>query len=201
MTLDEALPAGAWPYQTEADQLIRLHDRLSALKPEQTRWLVREGVPPQSIVRPDPLRRGRVVFVDAARFEFEPDYRGDLTATEAVLMLAYEPDGCPGDMIAWDVRGNRLATWLGRVPWCGDAFAPRCSEGLALAVHESPLQWLRAGRSGVCLVEAAPGLCRQLDGAGPFLATGGPSHAARLKESLSGKPPKILVRKSLERAA
>jgi hypothetical protein len=194
MTLDDALPAGEpWPHLSDVDQLIRLHDRLAPLKAEQTRWLIREGVQPRSLVVPDALRRGRVVFLGAGRFEFAGDYRGDQAATEAVLILAYEPDGCPGDIVAWDPRGNRLATWLSRAPWCGDPFAPRCSEGLALAVHEGVLPWLRSGRDGVVLIEGAPGLCRQLDGCGPVIATGGPRHAARLEKALTQTKTRILI--------
>jgi hypothetical protein len=194
MTLDDALPAGEpWPHLSDVDQLIQLHDRLAPLRVEQTKWLLAKGMPPQSLVAPDPLRRADVVFMPAGRFEFEPDYRGDQAATEAVLILAYEPDGCPADLVAWDPRGNRLASWQGRCPWLGYPFGPRCSERLALAVHEGVLPWLRAGRSGVVLIEGAPGLARMLDGAGPLIAMGGPRHALRLEGLLTPTKPRILI--------
>ena len=194
MTLTDDIPINEpWPFETEADQLVRLHDGLAALKPEQTRWLLAQGVPARALVWPDALRRGRVVFMPAGRFEFEPDYRGDLAATEAVLTTGYDPDGTPADLIAWCPRSGRIGSWLNRAPWFGDAFGPRCSEGLALAVHETPLQWLRAARAGVVLIEAAPGLCRQLDGSGPFVATGGPRHALRLEKLTTPTKPRILI--------
>jgi hypothetical protein len=201
MMLTDDIPINEpWPFETEADRLIALHDRLPALKAEQTRWLIREGVPSQSLVVPDPLRRGCVVFMPAGRFEFEPDYRGDQTATETVLLLAYAADGVPDDLCAWCPRSGRLAAWLGRCPWVGDPFAPRCSDRLALAVFESPLQWLRAGRDGVVLIENSPGLARQLDGAGPLQAQSR-DHARRLEKVLTAKAPKVFTQKYVSQVA
>jgi hypothetical protein len=60
-------------------------------------------------------------------------------------------------------------------------------------VHEGVLPWLRAGRSGVVLIEGAPGLARMLDGAGPLIAMGGPRHALRLEGLLTPTKPRILI--------
>ena len=105
------------------------------------------------------LARDRIAPHRAAhRFEF---LRHDATAGEEVcsfIVPALDAHGVPVDLIAFHAGAAPFTgSWLGRAGLLGEEQINRARD--VLVVHATPLDWLRAGREGVCVVDpvrAAP---------------------------------------------
>jgi hypothetical protein len=96
------------------------------------------------------LAADEVVFLDCERFEFARYAKGG-EAVNACIFLCRDQLGEIADLVAG--RGEFLASWLGRVSMLGEhnALAPRLGHGLT--VHETPMDWLKAGRDGVVIAD------------------------------------------------
>jgi hypothetical protein len=122
-------------------------------------------------------------------------------AASALLFLARDEDGESADLVAWAQQEKRLAAWFGASPLLGadDLWAPRLNEKAALAVFESPLDWLQNGRDGVVVVDPC--------GAAPLLRLAEPliaqsvERGQRLRRMLEQRPPRVYVAKSELRGA
>lgn len=106
-------------------------------------WLTASGVPMKAIIQPDPVRiaHGR----KAADGRFDPDPGGP------DWFVFAERD----DVVFWRPRTGELATWFGRAFALGEQAidqATTYSFGFSLNIFESPLDWLRAGRDGVVIL-------------------------------------------------
>jgi hypothetical protein len=137
----------------------------------------------------------RVAF-DGSHFAFERHLRQpDDSCVPALIFVGRDECGDPGDLVAW--RGDQLASWSTKVRLLGQqhVFGPRIGSP-ALAIHQSPLEWLRAGRHGCVLIDAAR--ARWLLGnAGPLRVTS-LTHGRALRDALSFTPT-ILIPESSER--
>jgi hypothetical protein len=141
------------------------------------------------------LARDNVAFLENNRFEFARNLRDDVDITSAVVIPCRDEFGDLADFIAW--RGEQVAIWLGRVAMVGqhEIFQPRVGE--PLVVHETVLDWLREGRSGIVVIDperAAP----LLHMAEPLGVTS-MDFGRRLRRALTVRRPRILVK--AERAA
>ncbi|ANY78465.1 hypothetical protein BB934_09670 [Microvirga ossetica] len=166
-------------------------DASNNLLPRDVEAFVRSGVAPDTLAGPVPVRAGYVVF-DALGFEFD-HHTNTEAGVRAYLFLILDHQGVARDVVAWAPKRKLLATWLGRAWALGEecAFSTRLTEHRALPVWRSPINWLRAGRKGVCLVRpeaAAHYLCD----AGPFLAEDA-AHGAEIKQLLTRPAPCIVL--------
>lgn len=110
---------------------------------KECRWLVDQGVDPDALIQPGPIRAASVTFFRDA-FDFDAD------GQRALLFLEER------DAIAWQPTRGLLR------PWRGVAFALNEEAifnpgtyfaGGALRVHATPLEWLQAGREGIVIVQ------------------------------------------------
>ena len=109
----------------------------------EARWLLAQGVSDTAILEPDPIRAGTVRFWQHA-FELDPE--GD-----RALLFKHERD-----WIAWQPRSGKLASWRGvafalneEAIWNPASYFG----GLALRIHRTPLEWLKADRDGIVIVQ------------------------------------------------
>lgn len=174
-------------------------DASNNLLPRDVEVFERKGVPADVLAGPVPVRVGHVHF-DATGFEFDHHTNKEAGA-RAYLFLITDHQGIARDVVAWAPEMKRLATWLGRAWALGEehVFAPRLTEHQALPVWRSPINWLRAGRKGVCLVRPEAAVHYLCD-AGPLLAEDA-VHGAELKKLLTRPAPRIIVPASSTRKA
>lgn len=164
-------------------------------------WLARAGVPDEAVFASWPVQSARVVFEGRGGFRFERP-GGEEAARRALVFRV----GCVcgrEDLVAWQPRTGAVGAWgglaamLGEEVWGSGALAAG-DDGLA--VHASPLEWLRAGRAGVVPVRwrAAAALL-----AGErALVCGDLGLAERLRRAMAPRLPQFLVRSdALEEAA
>jgi hypothetical protein len=163
--------------------------------------LTREGICAPALIRPHLPARASVVF-DRRQplFDFAEDAGGE-GAASAFVFLALDEEGEPADLVAWAPQARRLAAWFGASPLLGaeNLWSPRLTKEQALAVFESPLGWLRAGREGVVVIDprrSAP-LLRLAE---PLVAES-IDHGQRLRRRLTVRPPRVYVAKSELRVA
>ena len=145
------------------------------------------------------ITRDRIIpHVAARRFELQ---RHDETAGEgvsALVVLALDEDGHPADLVAF--HGGAVpfvGSWLGRIGVLGADSLWRARD--VLTVHATPLDWLRAGRDGVVVVDpvrAAP----MLRNAGT-MEVGTHAERRRLSDMLTVRLPNIRVRPTERSAA
>ncbi len=145
------------------------------------------------------IARDRIVpHAAARRFEFG---RHDAVAGEgvpALIALALGEDGDPVDLVAF--HGGPapfVGSWLGRAGLLGADNLWRARD--ALAVHATGLDWLRAGRDGVVVVDpvrAAP----MLRDAGA-MEVGSQAERRRLLDLMAVGLPEVRVRRAVERRA
>ena len=131
-------------------------------------WLWREGVPLSGLTYPDPIRKGHVSLVGSALFELAASCD---ESVPAILLLARDVMGDPQDIVAWSPRRRFRRSLYGRAKMLGESelLQPRLAVGGCLRVSREPLDWLRANRRGVVLLD---GVCSVpiLRDAGPLMA-------------------------------
>jgi hypothetical protein len=139
----------------------------------------------------------RVAF-DGPHFAFERHLRQpDDSCTSALIFVARDECGDPADLVAW--RGEQLASWTTKARLLGQqhVLGPRIGSD-ALAIHPTPLEWLRADRHGCVLIDAERARWL-LTSAGPLLAAS-IEHGRDLRSALTFSP-EILVPAIQERLA
>jgi hypothetical protein len=132
-----------------------------------------------------------VVFLPNDCFEFARDARDPSGAVVAVIFLARDDLGDPSDLAAWEPETGRLALWLGRVSILGQDNLYDWRLGDPLMVHETPLEWLKAGREGVFVIDSqrASPLLRMVEP----LGVKRPEYGRQLQAALTIRAPRIVV--------
>ena len=149
----------------------------------QTQWLHSQGVKSlKALLSPWPVGATRVTF-DGDYFDPDP------CGVNALTFVCFDR-GEPIDVCAWFPRTGKLATYLGRAVFLGDEddlFNPATwFGGDDLLIHSSPIEWLRADREGVVILDEAK--------AGPYLAQcrsvfcADAALAARVRKLIRPKP-------------
>ena len=133
------------------------------------------------------VRTARVLFGDRF-FEFEAEADQEDCKAALVVIAKNEGDLC-SDIVVFDAHG-RVAAWLGREPMLGaeNILKPRLDE--PLFVHETPLDWLRAGRDGVVILNWRVAADRL---AGVSLVAARVSFGQTLRARLTRPSPKIFI--------
>ena len=155
---------------------------------DQIRWLFAQGVPDTAILEPEPIRAGKVRFLDRLTFDFDSD-------GERALIFRHDHD-----LIAWQPKRELLASWRGvafainedaiwnPASWFAES---------ALRIHRTPLQWLQANRDGIVIVQ--PRLACAMLHHVPRLAFADTAHARQIR--LAMQPPKLCCEFLVEQSA
>jgi hypothetical protein len=129
-----------------------LLDGLPLPSGKSLQWLLEQGVPFDALYA---LRSAWVNF-DGDTFNFDPECSDD-----PVLLFGCEDRGEVIDLAAWSARENTFATWRSTAFCLGDldqCFNPATwFDGDGLHIHRTPLDWLKAGRDGIVILN--PKLC------------------------------------------
>lgn len=115
----------------------------------ETQWLISQGVSEKAMLEPHIIRAGRVRFLDGNTFEFADE------GERALVFRVVECD-CEVDLVAWSRKRNQLATWRGKAFALGQEAIWNPATyfmGSALEIHETPINWLKAEREGICIVQ------------------------------------------------
>jgi hypothetical protein len=132
-----------------------------------------------------------VVFLQNGGFEFARVVRDASEAVAAIIFPAPDERGQLIDLAAWEPETGRLALFLGRVSMLGQDNLYGWRVGEPLLVHESPLEWLRAGREGVFVIDpqCASSLLRMVEP----LGVKRPEYGRQLQTALTIRAPRIVV--------
>jgi hypothetical protein len=108
-------------------------------------WLLDQDVPENALW---PIS-GATVHFDGIAFDLDDE-------GERALTFRAEDRGQVIDLIAWQPRTGKIASWRGQAFCLGDAddiFNPATYfAGDALRIHATPLDWLLANREGIVIV-------------------------------------------------
>jgi len=130
---------------SENKSLASVHRSWGFPTDDEVRWLLRQGVSDDALW---PISGATVCFDRGA---FKLDNTG-----ERALTFRAENYGELIDLIAWQPRTGKLASWRGQAFCLGDldsVFNPATYfAGDTLHVYETPLQWLLAERVGIVIV-------------------------------------------------
>ena len=134
-----------------------IEQRWHRLPPISIAWIKRLkelGVSVDALCEPElPAQAQVVVMHDGFVFDFADEADGQ--SVDAMVFVVRDELGDPIDIVVWEPKLNRMASWWGNAPLLGmdELFAPRLDAERALRIHETPLQWLLAGRQGVVIVD------------------------------------------------
>jgi hypothetical protein len=174
-------------------------DRLPSLRWSEFERFLKSGVPARSLVYPELPARARVtLFPDRPLFDFANDVGED--GVPAFVFLARDEFGDACDLVAWAPGEARVAVWLGRASMLGldQLWQPRLMQEGALPVCETPLEWLRAERRAVVILDptrARWSLYRT------NLIVSDVAFGCRVREALRWPAPQIFVEGQMRSAA
>ena len=182
-------------WRCEAEIHAEFCEATAPLTGAQVRWLLAQGVPVEALAH-DPnflamaLATAQVVFDEHAP-SFNWREPGDDDGEGAICILARNRFGEVADVVAWSPRSGHVATHYGRLSVLGGqhVFGPRLSG--PLVVHATPLEWLRAGRRGVVVIEPS----RARDALeGQSLEVADPDFGQALADKLRHPEPQIFLK-------
>jgi hypothetical protein len=134
-----------WSFYPQDRPLSAEHRSWGFPNDDELLWLLDQGVSGNALW---PIS-GATVRFDGATFDL--DHEG-----ERALPFRAEDGGTAIDLIAWQPRTNKLASWRGQAFCLGDVDdifnTATYFDGDALRVHTTPLDWLLADRDGIVIV-------------------------------------------------
>ena len=145
----------------------------------------------------DALRCDAVCFLPGGRFEFARDMRDASGHVLAVVIPCRDDTGATIDLAAWRLDTGALATWLGVAAMLGGDMltAPRIGFD-GLRAFPGPLEWLRADRLGVVILDPERARWRL---AGERLIVDDREFGLRVRDMLRLPEPQVYI--DTERAA
>jgi hypothetical protein len=177
----------------------RFH-HLPSLRWSEFERFLKSGVPARALVYPELPARARVVFFpDRPLFDFAEDV-GEDGAAPAFVFVARDEFGDACDLVAWAPSEARVAAWLGRASMLGleSLRAPRIMHEGALPVCETPLEWLRAERRAVVILDSTRARWSLFR---TNLIVSDVAYGCRLREALRWPAPQIFVEGQMRSAA
>jgi hypothetical protein len=187
----------------EAEILSAWRENFSQIRQTGFDWLMSAGVPPLALSRDHapfdgfPLTAAQVEFLDKG-FEFTTYLRDPQRPQRALIILARNIDGEIADIAAWTPKTGEVRFWLGRLSMLGEnnILAARFDE--PLPVHQTALDWLKANRQGVFIIDPARAAFNL---EGHSLLAENHNFAGQLKKALTRPAPPIFVKREERRAA
>jgi hypothetical protein len=167
-----------------------LHKLLAPPPLDVIRRLRAEGVSPDALAEPELPAFADVVFHDdRPLFDFIDEAAGE-AEVPAIIFLARDEEGEPRDLVAWSCKKNRLAAWFGAATMLGEDYlaGPRLEDGLRVCAD--PLEWLRAERLGVVILDARRACWRLAE---ERLIVGDVAFGRRVRDALRLPEPTIFV--------
>jgi hypothetical protein len=165
-----------------ADILNAFMEETTPLNAAQIKWLRASRVSTAALMKDQGetgycLSAAAVFFEPRNLFSFASEAAGEETV-QAIVFVARDDFGTECDLVAWAPKSGGIAAWLGVASMLGatNALAPRLGDE-CLDVHLSPLEWLRADRAGVVIVDPLK--------ARPILECASPIRAASVRAGLS----------------
>jgi hypothetical protein len=150
---------------------------------------------------PEKRRSGSGAHLSGSQplFDFAEDV-GEDGATPAFVFVARDEFGDACDLVAWAPSEARVAAWLGRASMLGleSLWAPRLMHEGALPVCETPLEWLRAERRAVVILD--PTRARWSLYRTNLIVTD-VAFGCRVREALRWPAPQIFVEGQMKSAA
>jgi hypothetical protein len=133
--------------ETQEISLAAYHRALPEPTDDEIRWLLDQGIDGDAMALPYAIRSSWVRF-DRTTFDFNKD------GEKAIIFRAV--DGEAVDLIAWQPRTGKITSWRGIAFCLGDVDQVFCPstyfmDGM-LSIHADPLEWLRADRAGIVIV-------------------------------------------------
>jgi hypothetical protein len=180
--------------RTVSELVEGLHKRLYPPTPHVIRFLRGRGISVDALAEPELPALSDVVFHGDRPVFFDfTDEAGCEGAFPALIFLARDELGEPCDLVAWSRKKNRLAAWYGAASLLGaeTLFAPRLGDGLH--VYPDVLEWLRADRDGVVIVNAERAR-RVL--VGDRLIVDDPAFGRLLRDALRWPEPEIFIERA-----
>jgi hypothetical protein len=168
---------------TTRDLYPELEATQEPLTPKCFAWFRKLGIPDRVIFGPRPyLGVGRITTHSEGLFEFHDE------GEPAIIVPEGEPEvpgwGAVHDLIAF--RPDNPETWwlkLGMVDLLG-AYNIRPWKLSHTKMYENPLSWLRAGASGICLLDWGTNPALVLSGAG-YLEVESPTLKTKLEQRIT----------------
>ena len=116
-----------------------------------------------------------------------------------MIFVVRDHIGNPTDLAAWNGGLRTPTLWCSRGSMLGaeNLFGFRMRE--ALEIHQTPLEWLRAGCRGVVIIDPQKS-ANLLRGAEPLQASS-VAHGRALRRMLAVRSPRIVVPASVDRRA
>ena len=115
----------------------------------EIRWLLHQGFSESALMTPTLIRAANVEFLNGRTFDFD-------VGGERAFVLVVADNEFVVDFVAWEPKRGALATWRGAAFALGQEaiFNPASYfDGKALRVHRTPLEWLKAERDGIVIVQ------------------------------------------------
>ncbi len=181
-----------------------LLEAVQECRPARPDFFLRQGVHPcalESDPAPHvgfPVLASRVAITGAHRFEFESLLQGDADFQHALVIPARDEFGGVVDLVAWVPGRAGLASWSGRVCLLGEHWAHSSRLGEPLHVFPNALEWLKAGRRGVVVIEPHKAAILLH---GVTLLVDDPAFGFELRNLLSIAPNIVVRANALRRAA
>jgi hypothetical protein len=141
------------------------------------------------------VKTDQVTFLKDERFEFERYRHSESPADKAVIIVARGETSEPVDLVAWCPANGHFAPWLGRVAILGAHVISEPRLNAPLMVFPSPIEWLRAGRRGVVILNLV--LARSLLCAEQPLGVNNLDFGFALRKQLIPPSPRIMMARSL----
>jgi hypothetical protein len=166
-----------------------IFEQLPPMSSSAFHWLLSQGVPRAVLAAEVPCLAKVVFHRSQSFFDFVDDGEG----IDALILLARDECGEPADLVAWSTRHQELGAYFGAVSVLGadDILAPRLTGEAALLIHRTPLEWLKAGREGVVIINAEDAAVALRD-FGPFVARD-VEHGKELRRIFRRREPRIFV--------
>jgi hypothetical protein len=172
-------------HESNPQSLAAFYRSLPFPKDGELRWLLNQGIDADAMA--SPAIRGASVEFDGDTFSFDGSHR--------VVVFRADDRGEPVDLIAWQPKSGKLATWRGAAFCLGDVddlFNPAVKfMGGALRIHRTPLEWLCAGRDGIVI--AQPKLAYGHFRDGMRIVCTDASHGQQLKKWLRAPTRKVEI--------
>ena len=159
---------------------------------DEVLWLIDEGVSDEALW---PIS-GATVRIDGSRFYL--DHEG-----ERALTFRAEDRGKVIDLIAWQPKTGKLASWCGQAFCLGDfddiSNPATYFAGDALRIHKTPLEWLLADRDGIVIVR--PDLASAYLANCPRICCSNENHARQVEKYLQPAKPSVEIFVEVEERA